>query len=554
MQFRTTQLSSSTRMPLVDCSKGFLLLLLIGFLLLPQHLAVGQEKYTPEHPDVHDAATQGIEFLTKNMPLDVGESILAGIAAVEYSKRYFDKVSVDDPLVQNALDKALGAMNARVPLKNYHKIYAPCLAVVLFCSCDAEKYKPQIEELLQGIQTRQHADGGFGYMGADQKLGDTSQLQYVALAFWVAKGYGFEVQEEAGIGCLDWLCKTQQPTGSWFYTIQEQNGRYPTNGRTEHTPSIHCAGLGSVYLLGDFLNLTPNRLQNQVAEELLELDLPTSVSIHIPGENARPEAGNFDRAVLDDAKGLGNQWLKIEFEIETEQWNYYYLYALERYAYFRELSEDRVEEVPDWYDQGVEFLFSQQADSGSWPKTSKAETAAVNSAFAVMYLVRASELLVPEKRGGSMFGGRFDPPDEVNDVDDIINLINRDGVVDDWEAVEEAIKSSIAEMASRDDQSRNEQLAFLRGLMAHQDFNYRMIAVKLLAGVQDIDNAPALIYALGDPDHSIRVEAHNGLRLISRKMDSIRLPENPTDADFASVKAQWSKWYLGVNPTGKLLD
>lgn len=553
MQIRSTRRGSSTHLAFVD-SKVLFPILVVSLLLLPQQKMAGQDKYNPYHADVRDAATQGIEFLDKNLPVDVGESILAGIAAIEYSKRYFEKIPAEDPLVQNALTKALDAMNDRVPLKNYHKIYAPCLAVVLFCSCDAKKYRPQIEELLDGIQTRQHADGGFGYMGADQRKGDTSQLQYVALALWVAKGYGFEVQEEVGIGCLDWLCKTQQPTGSWFYTIEEQNGSYPPNGRTEHTPSIHCAGLGSVYLLGDFLSLTTNRFQNQVAEELLELDLPSSVQLHVAGGNTNREAGNFDQAVFGKAKNRGNQWLKVEFEVDIEQWNYYYLYALERYAYFRELSEDGVKEVPDWYDQGVEFLLLHQADSGSWPKTSKAETATVNSAFAVMFLVRASELLVPEKRGGIMRSGRFDPAVQVENIDDIMNLIKRGDAVDDWETVVEAIKSSIGEMAARDDKSRNEQLAFLRELLAHHDFNHRMIAVKLLAGVQDIDNAPALIYALGDPDDSIRVEAHNGLRLISRKMDSIRLPDKPTDADFATVKAQWSKWYLGINPTGKLLD
>lgn len=560
MQIQSARLSSSARpaFPLLSIGKlGTLLLSTLCFLLLAQPVLHGQDRYSPDHPEVHEAATQGIEYLKQNVPTDVGESILAGIASIEYSKRYFGQLPVNDILVENALDKALAAMNARSPLPNKHKIYAPCLAVILFCSCDAERYQGQIKELLTAIEDRQNRDGGFGYTGGDPSTGDTSQIQYVALALWVAKSHGFDIDPEVGKDCLSWLCQSQQPSGSWFYRIKEVNGAYPANGRTEHTQSVHCAGLGSVYLLGDYLGLTPNSRQNDLADELVGLDLPVSVSIHIPGNNDdQIPTVQFDRDLFDSAKKRGNRWLDDGWAIEIKQWNYYYLYALERYAYFRESSEDVVKEVPDWYDRGVDFLLPNQTDSGNWPKGAVVETQVVNTSFAIMFLVRASELLVGDERGGTLTGHPgFPEPVKINGVNDIASFLNeKDLDLHDLEPVIQAMKKSINEMAANDDRSRNELVSFLRGLLAHQNSDHRKIAIRLLAGVQDIENAPALIYALGDPEHSVRVAAHNGLRLISRKLDSIQLPQDPTKQDFAAIKIRWSQWYLGINPTGKLLD
>ena len=100
----------------------------------------------------------------------------------------------------------------------------------------------------------------------------------------------------------------------------------------------------------------------------------------------------------------------------------------------------------------------------------------------------------------------------------------------------------------------------------------RLIAVRFLAGEQDMDNAPALIYALGDPDFRIAIEAHDGLRLISRKIDSLSVSsqtrtnakrallvlsdeeKNLLKSEFASVKKKWTNWFLKIRPGAELLD
>ena len=47
-------------------------------------------------------------------------------------------------------------------------------------------------------------------------------------------------------------------------------------------------------------------------------------------------------------------------------WTFYYLYAYERYASFRELAEGRTDKEPAWYNDGARFLLKKQEDNGSW--------------------------------------------------------------------------------------------------------------------------------------------------------------------------------------------
>ena len=98
------------------------------------------------------------------------------------------------------------------------------------------------------------------------------------------------------------------------------------------------------------------------------------------------------------------------------------------------------------------------------------------------------------------------------------------------------------------------QLAYLRGFVSDRNYFKRLIAVKLLSRQQNMDNVPALIYALGDPNLKVCAEAHNGLRLISRKLDSIKITEDASFADYQNIKRQWTEWFLQIRPGAELLD
>ncbi len=56
-------------------------------------------------------------------------------------------------------------------------------------------------------------------------------------------------------------------------------------------------------------------------------------------------------------------------------------------------------------------------------------------------------------------------------------------------------------------------------MLSARNYYRRLIAVDFLAGEQDMDNVPGLIYALGDPDFRVCLEAHDGSHPISRRID-----------------------------------
>jgi hypothetical protein len=97
-------------------------------------------------------------------------------------------------------------------------------------------------------------------------------------------------------------------------------------------------------------------------------------------------------------------------------------------------------------------------------------------------------------------------------------------------------------------------MAFLRGMVSHEENMRRLVAVKVLAGMQDLDNVPALLFALTDPDLEVCREAHNGLRLISRKVDAFQLSADPTAKEYLDLKKKWTDWYLKLRPNAELMD
>ena len=151
--------------------------------------------------------------------------------------------------------------------------------------------------------------------------------------------------------------------------------------------------------------------------------------------------------------------------------------------------------------------------------------------------------------------GKIKSFDVINGLDDVLQLLEG-GDVDEqqFELIQDSLAKAIGQLGKDKKRSRREQLAFLRGFVSDRNYFKRLIAVKLLARQQSMDNVAPLIYALGDPDLRICAEAHNGLRLISRKLDSIQVPENAGYADYQNIKKQWTDWFLQIRPGAELLD
>jgi hypothetical protein len=586
-------LSSLYLVAVVTCSPGF---------------SHAQEEYFPEHPDVEKMVRGAVSWLeSMGGGAETGEKVLVALAIVEANKRYFQEIPRDHPRVRDAIDAVLRDIPDEDPteeteidrsnLLKHDEIYQPCLAMILLAEVDDSKYAPQIKRLLKSIQDRQESTGAFTYL-RKPGTGDTSQTQYAALAMFVAKHHGFNIRPEVGKRALQWLTVTQRPGGGWVYTTRHRSATDPgtPSGGLTPTLSIQAAGLGTVYLLSDVLQLSKRRknMGNVVSKD--DIGLPKSVSVYVRPRDGEESMLNkvgplvkFDGGRLNASMRGGNSWLEQQFTISPDRWTYYYLYALERYAWFREQAEGDLGKgvLVNWYDQGVEYLKGQQQASGGFKnEVYPTEKPFAATSFAVLFLVRSSEVLSQPSSDSELVGGVGFPKDaplrmvrgEIvsseaeKNLADMLDLMKEDLSNEELANLTRSLKKAVVEFKNKDNKSRGEIKSFLRGMVSARNYFRRLIAVRFLAGEQDMDNVPALLFALGDPDFRICLEAHDGLRLISRRIDSLRVsPTTRTNArrdpdvltdeekaalreEFRSTKKQWTDWFLKIRPDAELLD
>lgn len=542
---------------------GASMLLMIGWGIGPSP-AAAQFKYSPDDLEVMNMVERGIGFIQAPQNRSSGALALSAIAICEARKRYQGEVPTGDPLVQKAIGTVEPyTLNADGNAVDDNALYEPCVSAILLGIVDPVKYAPNIKAVLSLIERRQIPTGSWAYKenGPTTNLGDTSQTQYCCLAIWFAAKAGYQVDPQVIGRAMDWLMKTQTVNGGWIYRQSVANQR-PAGGN--ETLSITAAGAGGMLMLLDTMDA--KRFLGPRGAKLAGPDLPKFVSEYVAGAEEN-EGSSTDAAPTIDVPRAdvmrcltdANQFFAQHFVANPEDWTCYYLYGFERYAYFRELFDGQVREVPDWYDQGVEFLKATQNADGSWHGTGGRERGmapSVTTSFAVLFLVRSTELLANDPGKGSMFGGSEIPRGKITqrgqsivgealnrEVDDFLDLV---AAGDD--NIEEFADSLTTIVLPTDPAKRELYLGKLRVLISDPDAYKRLVAVKALAASRDMNNIPALLMAMKDEEPEIKKTAHQGLRFITRKMDSIKLPDNPDESDFIAVRQQWIDWYRSVRP------
>ena len=534
-----------------------------------------QAAYSPDHPKVEKMVNSALKYIrkSKNSP---EQNCIAALAIVQASKRYNAEIPVGDKFVDNAVAEIRKGVNGG-QLLNAKEHYYPCLALILLCEVDADLYRSEIDKLVDAFEKQQLKDGAFTYRGKNDW--DTSQTQFVALAYFVARQHNVDVKVSSAKRILEFMLAAQK----------DQTWHYRQSDRKEKI-SIHAACAGTVYLLGDLLKLQPRvkKVEKQRVAGFGD-DIPPAISVFIPEKTASESADGedgpgqwagkgplveIDKRKMVEVKRGANSHFEKAFTYTPKNWVYYYMYALERYAFFREQTEGSVGNgaLRTWYDGGVKLFASLQKPDGSLPEgPERTSPAVVNTAFAVLFLVRSSEILSLPPSSSSLSGGtdlarlsgqklkelkggQIQTTEASQNLNALLDSLNEDLTAEQLAILTDSLKSAIRDYQNRPATSRTEAQSFLRSLVKDKNYFKRLIAVRFLAGEQNLDNAPALIYAMGDPDTRICVEAHNGLRLISRKIDSIKLPDNPSRADLDSAKEKWASWYTKLRPGAELYD
>lgn len=505
---------------------------------------------TPESPEVLAMIDKAIAYLDKQAS-DPTHDEVGGkcLVALAYLKRGAPE---NHPKIVEALEACRESVESEQSrIYNYGK----AIAIIFLAELNSSAHRDLINKYIALLQEHQKPHGGFGYI--KELTGDTSQTQYAALAYWELMNHGISPDPTSVQKCLAWIMRTRDPSGVWGYqgTDPGPNGKLVPQTSNPGV-SMAAAGMCTSMLLGNcvgLLNPPSAEIQAAAIEELppaLRREETAPKKVRAP---ALP-AGNIDRNQLTGSLESGRDWYAKNFTLQVGNYQSYYLYSVERYKSFEEfLSGERVDE-PQWYNDGVEMLKKTQRPEGGWNDGSGDS---VSTAFSVLFLLRSTQKSIEASLGqGTLVGGRGLPRDlskvklrggkmvvEQNptEVDQLLGLLDEsqsdalDALLDDPAALQ------VTDVGP-------EQARRLEQVVKSGPAGARLLAVRALGKLRNVDHAPTLIFALTDPDKRVVREARDGLRSISRNFEGFGPPDNFDKDEQGRAVERWKAWYRTIRP------
>lgn len=534
---------------------------IIGLVLCLSGTAV--QGYTPDSPEVRAMVERGLAYLTRTRSERLGEKCLVALCNIKYYKQ------VERPAEAKKHQSVKEALAACSGAELHHGMtdtsgtvsnYSLGIALMFLCEEDPVANRPLIEKYTAELLKRQKPHGGWGYPA--QGTGDTSQTQYAVLGMWMAQKVAkVEVPLAAQESCAGWLMRTQAPGGGWGYQGNDP-GTLTRVNQDQISLSLSAAGCGSLYMAADLLQVTKSAAeQKERPGPFKEIESATEAKPPKKG----PLTKTLDPEVINQYLKAGDAWFQANYKIESNGWQHYYMYALERYESFKDLADGKWTDEPRWYNQGVEHLRGSQSSEGFWQGQ---DNASVATAFAILFLLRGTQQAignVTELGSGEQKGGYGLPPDVANlqerdgkivdtnisgTIDQLLDILKSGDSPETLRMLEQAQAVKLDGTVAR----RQSQIDDLRKVVSAGQPDSRVLAVRAIGTARGLANVPTLLYALTDPHVPVVIEADKALRFVSRKIDGVGLPAQPTGEDIKAARVAWKAWYLSVKPDAELLD
>jgi hypothetical protein len=511
-------------------------------------------RYSPESPEVQALVERAVAFLEKEGEGDgrFGAEALAALALLKAGR------DPSHPLVRSAVE----SVRKNIPrsdqeLFRTEMVYSLSVSIIFLCELDPVAYRREIQELVNGLRRLQKSHGGWGYPAGHkfEQSGDTSMTQFAILALWEAVRAGIAVPGTTIAAAAAWFIRTQDPSGAWGYQGTISPDWTPVR-QLDIRHSVATAALASLYMIWDLAGLG-----GKGKKENEESSLPAVIR-EVRREQAFGPADvqvRVDPKLLQMAIARGKAWHHANYQIDPPRFRYYYLYALERMWTFREFVEGPVPEAPPWYDQGVEFLRRTQQENGSWFH----ECGTVpDTAFGILFLVRSMKKSVERVRSfgeGTLIGGRGLPKNtsqvvvvggqviakpELGDLEKLLAALDAEDAEERLEVLE-LLAELPPDEASRVVSRQGQKLLALAGSPSKEA---KVAALRALGRSGAMEHVPVLIYALGDTDPAVVLEARNALRRISRRWEDFGPPDNYTPDQQREAIRAWEEWYRSIRP------
>ncbi len=512
--------------------------------------------YTPESPEVQAMANRGLAYIQANFGKSHYDKTLGGHAVCAMAA-FTHTGNENHPLVKAAIKEIRDGV-AKGFETGEHANYSLGLALILLGTLDAALYPQEVTALLDAIYKNQRSNGTWTY--PNEQIGDTSQSQYACLGMWMAHRQGIQVKIPAVANATNWFLRTQAPDGGFGYRPKDP-GSFNRIEQERKTPSMGVAGAGSLYVVGELLGFIDDP-KTMRARSLL----PPAITPVVEKQAAISEAVDAARWRL--AINAADAWCSKKAGEENGDHQYYYMYTVERYWAFRELAIARPQAEPAWYNRGVEYLKRKVTNDGGW-KSRNGD--AVPTAFSVLFLLRSSKKTVDriQLERGRLSGGKGLSADmstaKTNAKGQVVTSDGTKAVtdilamLDDPKAPKSDYNSDLPEKLelSADPEERAKQLARLRRMIINGTYQGRLTAAKTLGTIRDLGSAPALIFALSDPDVRVMRAARDALRFMSRREDGFGFvieSELPPKTEWSKAQKEWTNWLLSVKPDAELLE
>lgn len=540
------------------------ILILAGLLLAAAGPVPRAVAYTPDSPEVLQMIESGIAFLRAKDTEVTGASIEGGQILRAYALFKYDH-NAADPLVQQGVRTAqrIAAESPRAFHQRELGSYESSVAILLLAEVDPQGNRPALQNLLGHLLSNQRAHGGLAY--PSEEAGDTSQTQYGMLALWTLSKKGINVDVSRTARIVDYLLRTQDPSGGWGYkgvVAPSRNSLVRQDNRMNL--SLAMGAGGSLLMAGEMYGFWTLNSNNREGIE----DLPEAFRLPDQQEEKRRlarEVGVTAEEIMGAIRRL-EPWLRAPTK-NNSYFPYYRLYSQERYESFLEVATGKSEEEPGWYNRGIQMLREEMSASGSWGGTNQHDAGPVGStALAILFMIRSTQRAIVQVSEGIAQGGRDlpmdtsnvrldgtrikGPPPAAGAVSDMLELLEADGA-DELEGKSIPDDLKLAE----DPEERRKQLdRLIRLVRGSQSWQARRVAARVLGQSGELRVVPALIFALSDPDIPTKRFARDGLRFISRRFDGFGMPDTPTDQEVREAQRAWRDWYKSLDPGYVFLD
>ncbi|OUX08643.1 MAG: hypothetical protein CBE00_01155 [Planctomycetaceae bacterium TMED240] len=530
--------------------------------------------YTPTGPVVTKMVNEGVSYLEKLKDEDFGGgdpfSAIAGEAILIGYAHHKCRHDPDSAAVKRAIKTAKAVVSSltrgggKSPQK---RTYVIAISVLLFAEVDADAYRSELQTLQQYLVQYQSGNGAFCYPDDDpKKSGDISMSQYGMLAIWTLDRNGIPLDYNRVTESLQWLLRVQDPGGGWPYHAMDPGagkGNIAQSTR-EMTDSMALAGGSSLLIGADALRLWGN---TDADADTGIPGLPKAIKIFKEDKNVkRRKRGSMSETPIKRSIGFMRGWRqKNPYKKSGIDWYYYRIYTLERFESFVEIANGSPKDLsPAWYNRVVDELKQTQGADGGWTDRSQTRPP-VSTAFALLFLIRSTQKTIFTMSQGSLQGGYGLPKDTTDirvdgtqikgrpvaaQVTDMLDILEKDGAGEtEGKSIPDDLELDADPAVRASQMDRLERL--VRG---SQSWQARRVAARLLGKTDELRVVPSLIYALSDPDTSVRRYARDGLRFISRRFDGFDLSNDPTPAEVDQVQDKWRDWDRTMNPKYVFLD